>query len=111
MVKTAAPELVIKPKRKVDRGISAREAKQLLLERDGLRCQGCGWIPPHADYLQRDHKKPRSLGGSDTLDNSGLLCGPCNMAKGNKLTLHELRVKRVDQRRMDMEWFEEAKWR
>ena len=46
------------------------------------------------DYLQADHKKPRSLHGKDELDNYALLCYPCNRKKSNKLSLAELRLAR-----------------
>ena len=48
---------------------------------------------------------------ADTADNRVLLCGPCNGAKGNKLTLAELRLRRIEEERMvdpswDRAWYE-----
>ena len=84
-----------------------------LVDRDGLRCQGCGWVPNHADYLQVDHNKPRSLKGTDEMDNLALLCDPCNRKKSNKLTIHELRQARASDADwvMDEEWYREVKWK
>ena len=78
---------------------------------NGMRCQGCGWEPPYLDYLQVDHKKPRSLGGVDEMDNFALLCDPCNRLKSNKLTLAELRLLRSEEGRMDAGWWQEERWR
>ena len=48
---------------------------------------------------------PRSRGGRDDIRNRVLLCSPCNGAKGNKLTLTELRLKRIEEgRTMDKAW-------
>lgn len=66
------------------------EKKQILLERHGSRCQGCG-NNLREYYLQLDHKEPRAAGGSNLLRNRVLLCGPCNMAKSHRLTLAGLR--------------------
>ena len=82
-----------------------------MVERDGLRCQGCGWAPHQADYLQVDHNQPRSLEGADEIDNLALLCEPCNRKKSYKLTLDELQTARIADGRMDMDWWEsEGKW-
>ena len=76
-------------------------------------CQGCGYVPPGGliEYLEVDHRHPRSLGGKDDLRNRVLLCAPCNGAKGNKLTLAELRLKRIEEKRMlnrawTRDWYE-----
>lgn len=34
--------------------------------------------------ITRDHIKPLSKGGADTIENSQCLCAPCNSSKGNK---------------------------
>lgn len=55
-----------------------REVRQVVWERDGGRCVGCG-----ADFdLQFDHVIPHVLGGADTVENLQVLCGPCNREKG-----------------------------
>ena len=109
----AAPELVLESPKPNARRISVREARELLIVRDGLRCQGCGWEPNHADYLQVDHNKPRSLKGTDEMDNLALLCDPCNRKKSNKLTIHELRQARAADADwvMDEEWWKEQRWK
>ena len=81
--------------------LSEQERKDLLLIRDGRRCQGCGWEPPYEDYLQVDHLRPRSNGGAHVVENRTLLCDPCNRLKSNKLTLAELQEKRIAEGRMD----------
>ena len=70
-----------------------------------------GWEPPYPDYLQVDHKKPRSLGGVDDMENLTLLCDPCNRFKSNKLTLTELQAVRVEEGRMQSDWWKEERWR
>lgn len=106
-----APELVIVSRKRNARRLPVREIRERLIISDGLRCQGCGWEPPYSDYLQVDHKKPRSLGGVDDMDNLTLLCDPCNRLKSNKLTLTELRQARVDEGRVDAGWWKEERWR
>ena len=106
-----APELVVVSRKRNARRLPVREIRERLIISDGQRCQGCGWEPPYPDYLQVDHKKPRSLGGVDEMDNFVLLCDPCNRFKSNKLTLAELRQARVEEERMDAGWWQEARWR
>ena len=105
-----APELVVTSQKKNAPKIPVSEARRQLVVRDGMRCQGCGWVPPYADHLQVDHKRPKSRGGRDEMPNFTLLCGPCNGKKSNKLTLAELRVARVEEERMDAEWWEDKQW-
>ena len=101
----AAPELtLVSPKPKAPR-LTARELRERLMLSDGMKCQGCGWVPHHADYLEVDHRVPRSRDGRDDIRNRVLLCAPCNGAKGNKLTLAELRLRRIEEDRMaDKSW-------
>ena len=106
-----APELVVTSQKKGAPKIPVSEVRKQLLVRDGMRCQGCGWVPPYADHLERDHKKPTSLGGKDEMPNYALLCSPCNLKKSNKLALSELRRVRLDEGRIDAKWYEEsARW-
>ena len=107
----AAPELRVISRKRNARRWSVKEVREILLGEDGLRCQGCGWEPPYPDYLQIDHKKPRSLGGADERDNYTLLCDPCNRFKSNKLTLTELRDARVKEGRVDAKWWAEERWK
>ena len=105
-----APELVVTSQKKNAPKIPVSEARKQLVVRDGMRCQGCGWVPPYADHLQVDHKRPKSRKGKDEMPNFTLLCGPCNGKKSNKMTLTELRKARVEEERMDAEWWEEKQW-
>ena len=107
----AAAELVIVGTRQRAPRYTARELRAALVLQDGRKCQGCGWVPHHEEYLEVDHRVPKSREGRDDLRNRVLLCGPCNGAKGNKLTLAELRLRRVEEDRMadpswDMAWYE-----
>ncbi len=107
----AAPELtLVSPEPRAPR-LTARELRTRLIDLDGLKCQGCGWVPHHSDYLEVDHRVPKSREGRDDLRNRVLLCAPCNGAKGNKLTLAELRERRIREHRMadptwDSAWYE-----
>ena len=106
-----APELVVTSQKKDAPKIPVSEVRKQLIVRDGMRCQGCGWVPPYADHLERDHKKPTSLGGKDEMPNYALLCSPCNLKKSNKLSLAELRQARKGEDRIDAKWYEEsARW-
>ena len=107
----AAPELFLESPKPKEKRISAPEAREALAKRDGLRCRGCGWEPPYLDFMHVDHKKPRKLKGKESLSNFALLCEPCNRKKSYKLTLTELQAARVEDGRMDMDWWEsEGKW-
>ncbi len=50
--------------------------------RDQGRCVQCR----STEDLHFDHKIPYSRGGSNTVNNIQLMCGPCNRAKGARLT-------------------------
>lgn len=107
---TAAPELVLVSPKPRGRRMSVWELREKLIIRDGQRCQGCGWEPPFKDYLEVDHILPKSKNGTDDMKNRTLLCGPCNGVKGNRLSLTELRERRVNGGRMmnpawDAEWY------
>ncbi len=108
----AAPELRVVSRKKNDPKMPTREIRTALIRAQTMRCQGCGWIPHHEDYLQVDHVMPRARGGRDVMDNYTLLCQPCNQRKGHKLTLTELREDRVREGRIqDKEWADMAGWR
>ena len=108
--KAVAPELAMVSSKRSAQRLPVREIRERLIIEDGQRCQGCGWVPPYSDYLQINHKKPRSLGGTDDMDNRTLLCEPCNRLKSNKLTLTELREARVSEGRVDTAWWEKERW-
>ena len=51
-----------------------------VIRRAGGMCAQCG----STEEPQIDHIKPWSKGGTHSLDNLQLLCGPCNRAKGDR---------------------------
>ena len=107
-----APELAVVGRKRNVKQIPVSKLREQLIVRDGQRCQGCGWEARQPEYLQIDHNRPKSLQGTDEMDNLALLCDPCNRKKSNKLTLHELRLERAsDGDWMNMEWWENEKWK
>ena len=77
------------------RDLSTRDMKNLLIRKFGLQCWGCDFIAPREEYLQVDHIDPKSLGGSNGLDNRALLCAPCNSLKSNTKTIIGLRLENL----------------
>ena len=81
--------------------IPKNDAKQLLIERFGPVCWGCGFEPRRPNgslddtLLEVDHIRARraaeGVQGDDELYNLALLHRTCNSIKRNKLTLEELR--------------------
>lgn len=59
--------------------------RKALVERDGSRCNICGFKPPNeriSGFLQYDHRVPfNERQGSTTLENLQLLCSRCNVIK------------------------------
>ena len=109
----AAAELTLVSLKPKAPRMTKRELRERLALEDGEICQGCGFKPPtgRLEYLDADHKMPKSLGGSDAIRNRVLLCSPCNGVKSNKLTLAELRERRIQDGLMleaswDAAWFE-----
>ena len=87
-------------------GLSRRGRKILLIDRYGLRCQGCGQPKSEKD-LTVDHIKAKSADGPDAIQNRTLLCGPCNQLKSDYLTLDELHQRRLEDGLMDSDWWKE----
>jgi len=56
-----------------------------VLTRDDFRCRWCGASAATGAELHVDHIWPESKGGVPMPINGQTLCGPCNMAKQNKL--------------------------
>lgn len=54
-----------------------------VLKRDGFRCRYCG-ANASEQKLHVDHVKPRSLGGSDDMENLVAACEACNLGKSNR---------------------------
>ena len=92
--------------------ISKEEAKQLLVEKFGPNCWGCGWEAPtfpngerdlgllEVDHIWARNDRETTSGGSDELYNLALLHATCNRRKGNRLTLEELRRQNADDQRI-----------
>jgi 5-methylcytosine-specific restriction endonuclease McrA len=53
-----------------------------VMQRDGGACVLCG----NSSDIQFDHKIPWSRGGTATINNIQLLCGPCNRRKSATMT-------------------------
>jgi 5-methylcytosine-specific restriction endonuclease McrA len=63
--------------------------RQYVWQRDQGKCQNCS-----SQYaLEVDHKQPKALGGSDTLNNFRLLCRACNQ----RAAIEALGIKKMDQ--------------
>ena len=81
--------------------ISKEEAKQLLIDKFGPVCWGCGYEPRRPNgsldetLLEVDHIRARRAAqgtqGNDELYNLALLHRTCNGIKRNRMTLEELR--------------------
>lgn len=56
--------------------------KAAVFRRDGGKCVQCGYM---GDYIEYDHKHPRSKGGQNTEENIQLLCRKCNLKKGARI--------------------------
>ncbi len=54
-----------------------------------VNCAGCG-RQLEFEFMELDHKAPRSEGGSNFIDNRILLCAPCNRTKSDTLALKGL---------------------
>ena len=67
------------------------EMKDILIRKFGTACWGCGFDNRDERYLQLDHISPKTDGGANSIDNRALLCQPCNVFKGNRKSLSELR--------------------
>lgn len=89
----AAPELRLKVQVAEPPGprMTHAEMKAVLIQNEGLVCRGCLRTFDDDRYLELDHNTPRSDGGLNHISNRLLLCGPCNRAKSNTLTLSGLR--------------------
>ena len=88
----AAPTLVLKLQiPEPGPRMSHAEMRATLTQNEGLVCKGCLRKFDDERYLDLDHNVPRSDGGINHISNRMLLCGPCNRAKSNTLTLTGLR--------------------
>ena len=65
----------------------ARPTDEEVFHRDGFRCVYCDFDAHNFDswtFLQVDHFVPKSLGGTNDLDNLKTACIICNQMKGAK---------------------------
>ena len=91
----AAPELVLPVQRVKAQWelLNHGQMRDILAEAQASQgqvvCAGCGIVLP-LRYMELDHREPRRDGGANTIDNRILLCGPCNRAKRENLTLSGL---------------------
>lgn len=51
------------------------KVRQLILDRDGYTCLGCGKDIRHAYWYSIQHRKARGQGGSNSCENLVTLCG------------------------------------
>ena len=70
------------PRGTARRGKIPDDVKQYIWTRDSGQCQSC-WS---TEELQYDHIIPVSKGGSSSVENLQILCGPCNRSKAAGLT-------------------------
>ena len=90
----AAPELpTFTRKGRTAPRMTREEIKRKLIEAQNGQyvCQGCYREFDSPEYLDTDHIRPKTDGGTDDIENRCLLCGPCNRRKGCTLTLSGLR--------------------
>lgn len=94
---TAAAELVLRSPavradwQKLTRAEMARMMGKVQSENGLVVCVGCGRaLEP--EFMQLDHREPKSDGGEDWITNRMLLCQPCNGRKSNRMTLSGLQA-------------------
>ena len=66
------------------------ETRQAVLNRDNCRCRACGFSDSLT--MEVDHIVPRTLGGSNDIDNLQALCSFCNNTKAN-IQIPELSIR------------------
>ena len=83
----ASPELPNVYSAEPENPLTHAEMHEVLINKFGLKCWGCNYIPPDKRYLHLDHIIPKSDGGTNHIDNRALLCQPCNSMKSNTMSL------------------------
>ncbi len=93
--------------------ISKADVKELLVHRFGPVCWGCGFLAQRLNgttdltLLEVDHIRARKaamgIKGDDELYNLAILHRSCNLTKGNRMTLEELRWHNTDQNKLYVE--------
>ena len=74
--------------------MTRQEIHKVLIEEFGPYCWGCNFKAPDPRYLELDHINPKDGKddyGQHHINNRALLCKPCNLEKGNRMTLPQLR--------------------
>lgn len=66
------------------RAVSAK-VKNAVLNRDGWRCQICGFKTNTRAFLHIDHKIALANGGTNEISNLWTLCAECNLRKGKRV--------------------------
>ena len=61
----------------------AESVKQEIFKRDRYQCVICGLGEDDGTTITADHKKPKSLGGDNTIENGQTLCSKHNQLKKN----------------------------
>lgn len=61
--------------------MNRKKVRRLIARRDGSCCCYCGWFLPNHGAIE--HYIPKSLGGSNHIDNLKIACKPCNQARRN----------------------------
>ena len=97
-VEAVTPFVTPDARRAPPRRWSRDDMHAMLTARWGYQCWGCDRVDD--ENLELDHINPVSAGGSNDLNNRGLLCGRCNKVKDNVLTLIGLREERRRQGRL-----------
>ena len=94
---TAASDLVLRAPavradwQKLTRAEMVRILGKVQSENGLVICVGCGRaLEP--EFMQLDHREPKSDGGEDWITNRMLLCQPCNGRKSNRMTLSGLQA-------------------
>ena len=94
---TAASDLVLRLPavradwQKLTRAEMVRILSKVQSENGLVVCVGCGRaLEP--EFMQLDHREPKSDGGEDWITNRMLLCQPCNGRKSNRMTLSGLQA-------------------
>ena len=94
---TAGPDLVLSAPasradwQKLTRADMVRIMSKVQSENGLVICVGCGRAL-EAEFMQLDHRDPKSDGGEDWITNRMLLCQPCNGRKSNRMTLSGLQA-------------------
>lgn len=74
---------------------SARKKKikdELMSHSGSYTCSMCFKTSDDSDFVHLDHILPKSLGGSNKIDNFDLLCKSCNSSKGKFIGLERPRM-------------------